>query len=273
MQFHTASDGTQIHVHTVGEGSDVVLIHGWPLNHQMWESQLRPLVESGHRVTTYCRRGFGHSDKPWNGYDYDTFADDLRTVMTGAKVENAALVGFSMGGGEIARYMSRHGGQGVSRAVLISSVAPFMLKTDDNPDGVPESVFEEMKAGLVKDRPAFLAEFNQDFFGQGTEAGGTSEAMMEWARGIAMQGSLKATVDCVDAFGKTDFRPDMASFKVPTLVIHGTADKTVPIEVSGQAAAKAIDGAELVQYEGAPHAVFETHTDSLNQDLVSFLKH
>lgn len=271
MTFHSAADGTQLHVQVVGEGSDVVLIHGWPLSHAMWEGQLRPLVESGHRVITYCRRGFGHSEKPWTGYDYDTFADDLQSVMQGVGARDAALVGFSMGGGEVARYMSRHGGNNVSKAVLISSVVPFMLKTEDNPDGVPESALDDIKSGLIEDRPAFLADFNQDFFGQGTEEGGTSDAMMAWAGTVAMQASLKATVDCVDAFGKTDFRGDLSAFEVPTLVVHGAADKTVPIEVSGKAAAQGIDGAELALYEGAPHAVFVTQRERLNRDLVGFL--
>lgn len=271
MPYIETKDGTKLHSFTYGEGRDVVLIHGWPLSHAMWEYQLADLVDAGNRVTAYCRRGFGHSEQPWNGYDYDTMSDDLAAVMEASGVENAALVGFSMGGGEVARYMSRHGGKSVRSTVLVSAVTPYMLKTDDNPDGVDGQIFEDMKAGLREDRPKFLNDFNQDFFGQGTEEGGVSEALLHNAVRVAMQASPKATIDCVDAFAKTDFRPDMAAFTVPTLIIHGTGDKTVPFEASAKRAHEMIKGSELKTYEGAPHALVNTHTKQFNKDLIAFL--
>ena len=263
-------DGTQLHALTYGEGRDVVLVHGWPLSHAMWEYQLEPLVAAGNRVVAYCRRGFGHSGKPWTGYDYDTLADDLAAVMEATGAKDAALVGFSMGGGEVARYMSRHGGKGVRSAALVSAVTPYMLKGDDNPDGIDGSILEGMKAGLREDRPGFLKDFNKDFFGQGLVSG-VSEAMLDWAVATAMQASPKATLDCVDAFGKTDFRPDMSAFRVPTLIVHGTADKTVPIEASADRAAEMIATARIKRYDGAPHALVITHKEQFNEDLVAFL--
>lgn len=272
MPFAKADDGTDIHTQTCGDGPDVVLIHGWPLSHAMWEYQVGDLVAAGNRVTTYCRRGFGMSGKPWTGYDYDTMADDLAAVMEHTGVKDAALVGFSMGGGEVARYMSRHGGKNVRSAVLVSAVTPFLLKTDDNPEGVDGQVFQDMKDGLKADRPQFLTDFNSGFFGQGTEAGGVSEALLSDAVRVAMQASPKATLDCVDAFGTTDFRADMKAFTVPTLVIHGDADQTVPVEASAKRAADMIEVAELKTYEGAPHALVYTHTERFNADLIAFLK-
>ncbi len=272
MPYVSANDGTDLHFLTYGEGPDVVLIHGWPLSHAMWEYQVGDLVAAGNRVTMYCRRGFGHSGKPWTGYDYDTMTDDLATVMEAAKVKDAALVGFSMGGGEVSRYMSRHKGKNVRSTVLVSAVPPYMLKTDDNPEGVDGQIFEDMKAGLKADRPKFLTDFNQSFFGQGTEKGGVSEELLHNAVQVAMQASPKATLDCVDAFGKTDFRADMDAFDVPTLIIHGTGDQTVPAEASAQRAADMIKGAELKTYDGAPHALVNTHTEQFNADLIEFLK-
>ncbi|NNE52466.1 MAG: alpha/beta hydrolase [Sulfitobacter sp.] len=272
MPYATAKDGTRLHYFTYGNGPDVVLIHGWPLSHAMWEYQVQALVDAGNRVTAYCRRGFGHSDQPWEGYDYDTMSDDLAAVMEAAELRDVALVGFSMGGGEVARYMSRHEGRNVRAAALISAVPPFMMKTDDNPEGVDPQIFEDIKQGLRDDRPGFLTGFNQDFFGQGTDAGGVSEALLNEAVRVAMQASPKATLDCVDAFGKTDFRGDMAHFKVPTLIIHGTGDKTVPFEASAKRAAEMIEGAELKTYDGAPHALTMTHKDQFNSDLIAFLR-
>ncbi len=272
MAYATANDGTELHYMTHGEGRDVVLIHGWPLSYAMWEYQIADLVEAGNRVTAYCRRGFGASGKPWSGYDYDTMTDDLAAVMNAAGVRGAALVGFSMGGGEVARYMSRHKGENVRAAVLVAAVPPFMLRTDDNPEGVDGQIFEDMKAGLRKDRPKFLTDFYQGFFGQGTEQGGVSAELLHDAVRVAMQASPKATLDCVDAFGWTDFRADMDAFDVPTLIIHGTGDQTVPPEASAERAATMIKGAELKTYDGAPHALINTHTEQFNADLIAFLK-
>ena len=271
MPIVTTSDKTDLYVKDWGEGRPVVLIHGWPLNADSWEYQAVKLAEAGYRVVAYDRRGFGRSSQPWTGYDYDTLSDDLAAVISALGLTDATIAGFSMGGGEVSRYMSRHGGKGVAQAALISSIAPYMLKTEDH-DGVPGEVFEEMKSGLRKDRAAFLQDFFKDFYGQGTEAGGVSDAVLHWTWSMAMMASPKATLDCVDAFGRTDLRPDMDAFDVPTLVIHGTKDETVPIDSAGRAAAKMIRGAELKEYEGAPHGLTATEPDRVTDDLLAFLK-
>lgn len=273
MEFITTRDGNKLYCSDQGQGSPVVLIHGWPLNADMWEYQTLALLERGHRVIAYDRRGFGRSSKPASGYTYDTFADDLRDVLEQRGVDKAALVGFSMGGGEVARYLSRHGSARVSKCVLISSVTPYMLKTDDNPKGVPEKAFQDMATGLREDRPHFLHHFTKDFYGVGFVSSPVSSETFHWSEMLAYQASLKASVDCVRAFGHTDFRPDMKAFaNVPTMIIHGTADKTVPIEPSAEAAARAIAHATFHRYEGAPHGLFITHKNRLIEDLLGFLK-
>ena len=271
MAFVETKDGVQLHVKDVGQGKPVLLIHGWPLTGDMFEYQSLALIEAGYRVITYDRRGFGQSGHPATGYDYNTFADDLAAVMSKLGLDGVTLVGFSMGGGEIARYMSRHGGTGVSKAVLVSSVAGYLLKTNDNPDGVDQSVFDDMKAQIRKDRFAFLQEFAKMFYGVGWVSSPVTQGVLDWSFVLGIMASPKATIDCVDAFGTTDFRQDFAAFKVPTLVIHGTGDKTVPIDPTGRAAAKAITGAKLIEYEGEPHGLFATAADRLNKDLIAFI--
>ena len=271
MPFLAAKDGTQLYYKDWGGGRPVVFIHGWPFDGDMWEYQMPALTKAGYRTIAYDRRGFGRSDQPWTGYDYDTFADDLKAVLDTLDLQDVVLVGFSMGGGEIARYLSRHGGARIAKTVLVSAVTPFLLKTDDHPDGVDASVFEGMIDGLEKDRPNFLATFSKLFFGVGVFSSPSSSELIQWTGNLAMLASPKATIDCVRAFGETDFRPDMSAFTIPTLVIHGDADQTVPIDVSGKAAAAAIPGAKLVVYEGAPHAVPFTHKDRLTADLLAFL--
>jgi pimeloyl-ACP methyl ester carboxylesterase len=266
-------DGTNLYVKTWGEGRPVVLIHGWPLTADSWDPQALALAEGGYRAIAYDRRGFGRSDQPWTGYDYDTLADDLADVMeaTGARGE-AALVGFSMGGGEVARYMSRHGGAGVVQAGLVSSVVPYLLRTDDNPDGVPEETLAGMAEGIRDDRAKFMAGFLKDFFGVTASSQPVSQEVLDWAWSQCCRAGLRPTLACADAFAHTDFRPDLAAFAVPTLVIHGTEDATVPIEATGRAAAEGIANAELVEYEGEPHGVFATAKDRLTDDLLRFLK-
>ena len=265
-------DGTRLFVKTLGEGRPVILIHGWPLSADSWDPQMMALADAGYRAIAYDRRGFGRSDQPPTGYDYDTFADDLADVMQkmGA-MDDVALVGFSMGGGEIARYMSRHGGKGVSQSVLVSSVVPFMLKTDDNPDGVPQSTFDEMTDGMKDDFRAFFPPFFEDFYGDGWVTQKVSDEEKRWAWNTTMMAGQYATIQSAGAFATTDFRPDLPHFKVPTLVIHGTADKTVPIDASGRAVAEAVPTATLIEYDGEPHAVFATQKDRLTQDLLDFL--
>ncbi|KQM32439.1 MULTISPECIES: alpha/beta fold hydrolase [Rhizobium/Agrobacterium group] len=271
MAFIEAKDGTKLHVKDMGQGRPVILIHGWPLTGDMFEYQTVALLESGFRVITYDRRGFGQSGHPASGYTYDTFADDLAAVIDGLELQNVSLVGFSMGGGEIARYLSRHGASKVSKAVLVASVAGYLLKDESNPDGVDASVFEGMKKDIRKDRFDFLQSFAKTFYGVGLVTSPVSQGVLDWSFVLGVMASPKATIDCVDAFAKTDFRPDFAAFTIPTLVIHGTGDKTVPIDPTGRAAANGIAGAKLIEYDGEPHGLFATVPDRLNQDLIEFL--
>lgn len=272
MPMIETRDGTSLYVKTWGDGPPVVLIHGWPLSCDSWDPVSHALAEAGFRAIAYDRRGFGRSHQPSSGYDYDTFSDDLADVMAAMSVkEGAALVGFSMGGGEIARYMSRHGGRGVSRAALISSVVPYMLKTDDNPDGVPQTTFDEMTDGMLEDRAKFFTAFFKDFYGVGLLSHPVSDEVLQTSRITAMQAGLRPTLLAAKAFATTDFRGDLASLRVPTLVIHGTSDKTVPIDATGRAVAKAVPHATLVEYDGAPHGVFATHAERLKKDLLDFV--
>jgi len=271
MPFLETGDGVRLFYNDWGQGRPVVLVHGWPLNADMWEYQSVALASRGLRVVAYDRRGFGRSDQPWSGYDYDTLAADLAAVMTKLDLRQATLVGFSMGGGEVARYLSRHGAGRVSKAALLSSVVPFLLKTADHPEGVDRGVFDEMVAGLKKDRPAFLSALGKKFFGAGLLNFSVSNETLRWADALALQGSPKATIDCVRAFSETDFRPDLKAFTVPTLIVHGDADATVPIDTAGRAAVKAIAGAQYKEYAGAPHGLFYTEQDRLNADLLAFL--
>ena len=272
MPYVKTRDGTDIYVKDWGEGRPVILLHGWPLSSDSWDPQMKALAEAGFRAIAYDRRGFGRSGQPWSGYDYDTLTDDLHDVMEAAGAgQDATLIGFSMGGGEVARYQSRYDGKGVIAAGLISSVVPYMLKTDDNPDGVPEETLQEMADGMLKDLPNFFRTFFKDFFGVGYVTSPVSEALLDWAWRLAMQAGLQPTLACAESFGHTDFRPDLAAFRVPTLVLHGTSDKTVPIDASGRRAAEGIANAQLVEYDGAPHGLFATESDRLTNDLLTFL--
>ena len=255
-----------------GSGRPIVLIHGWPLTSAMWDYQAVPLAEQGFRVITYDRRGFGQSDKPYTGYDYDSFADDLKALLDHLDLTDVVLVGFSMGGGEVARYMSRHAGARIGKAVLVSAVTPFLMKTADNPDGVDSTVFDGIIDKLREDRPGFLASFAKGFYGVGFITSPVSEAFLDWTLQIALQGSPKATLDCVHAWSATDFRQDLKTFKVPTLVIHGGSDATVPVEKSGALAAKLVPNAKLVIYDGAPHGLTYTERERLNADLAAFAR-
>lgn len=274
MPYVKTSDGTDIYVKDWdGGGRPVVLIHGWPLSADSWDAQGIALAEAGFRVIAYDRRGFGRSSQPWRGYEYDTFSDDLAEVLaaTGA-TSDVSLVGFSMGGGEIARYMSRHSGKGVVSAALISSVVPYLPRTDDNPHGAPQAQLEAIAKAVKEDRAAFFrTTFFKQFFGVGLISHPVSDEVIHWAWNIAMQASLHSTLEAAKAFSSTDFRPDLAAFDVPTLVLHGTADATVPIGPTGRAAAKGIRNAQLVEYEGAPHGLFATEGDRLSKDLLTFL--
>ncbi len=268
----TDTNGVAIELYhqDLGSGKPVVLIHGWPLTHASWEHQLNELPRHGLRVIAYDRRGFGASSKPWSGYDYDHFADDLKAVLDTLDLKEVTLVGFSMGGGEVARYMSRHHGARVSRCVFVAAVTPFMVKTDNNPEGAPAEGFEEIKAALAKDRPAFLAGFCKKFYNVGLISQPVSEETLWWSASLAYPASPKATLDCVDAFSRTDFRLDLKAIKVPTLIIHGDEDHTVPLAVSAARTAALLPHAEYKVYEGAPHGLNVTHKEALNADLIRF---
>lgn len=271
MSVIETKDGITLHVKDTGKGRPVVLIHGWPLTGDMFEYQTVALLEAGYRVISYDRRGFGQSSHPATGYDYDTFADDLAAVMEKQDVQGANLVGFSMGGGEIARYLSRHGASRIAKVALVSSVVPYLMKGQDNPDGVDESVLEDMKKQIRTDRFSFLQSFAKMFYGVGFVSKPVSQALLDWTFVLAVMASPLATLRCVDAFGKTDFRPDLKSFTVPTLIIHGTSDKTVPIDAAGRAAAKGIPGSRFIEYSGEPHGLFATVPERLNADLIGFI--
>lgn len=272
MGYITTRDDTKLYYKDWGAGRPVILVHGWPLSADSWDDQAMAIADAGMRAITYDRRGFGRSEQPFGGYDYDTLADDFAAVIESTGAGDAVLVGFSMGGGEVARYMSRHAGKNVAQAALIGSVVPYMLKTADNPDGVDQATQEQIAAGIKQDRAHFFAGFFKNFYGVGLVSSPVSNELLEASRNTAMQASLKATLACAEAFGTTDFRPDLANFNVPTLIIHGTADKTVPIDATGRAAAKAIPGAHLIEYDGAPHGLFATHKERLTNDLLAFIR-
>ncbi|HKJ48836.1 MAG TPA: alpha/beta hydrolase [Christiangramia sp.] len=255
-----------------GEGKPVILIHGWPLSHRMWEYQINEIVEAGFRCIAYDRRGFGDSDKPWTNYDYDSLANDLNDVITELGLSEVTIIGFSMGGGEVARYIGKYGTANISKAALISAVPPFMLKTDDNPDGLEKETFEVFKKEIKKDRPAFLKGFGKQFVNFDKVGDRISEEMADYYWAVACKASPNATLECVDSFGYTDFRKDLEKFDVPTLVVHGDADQIVPIEISGKKSADMIPNSEYHVIEEAPHGLVLTHTAEFNNILLDFLK-
>lgn len=254
-----------------GGGKPVVLIHGWPLSGRSWENQVGALVDAGRRVVTYDRRGFGDSSQPWTGYDYDTFAADLAALLDQLDLREATLVGFSMGGGEVVRYLSAFGADRVEKAVLAAAVPPYLYRNDDNPDGgLDDDTIARFQHGVRGDRIAFLKEFTTNFF----SAGGkllVSEEQRAYAQRIAEFASPRGTLDCIKVFARTDFRDDLARITVPTLVIHGDSDAIVPFEVSGKRSAEALANSKLVLVEGGPHAINATHAERFNQELFQFL--
>lgn len=263
----------QLHYQDLGQGRPVVLIHGWPLSGRMWEAQIGPLVEAGYRVITYDRRGFGSSSQPWDGYDYDTLAQDLHILLNHLNLHDATLVGFSMGGGEVARYIGKYGTARVAKAVLAAAVTPCLFLADDNPEGAVSSADIAAKQQAVRqDRLAFLDGFTQTFF---TPKGGqllVSEAQREYAKMIAAFASSQGTHDCINAFSRTDFRADLKKFTIPTLILHGDSDQTVPFEASGARAYQAIAGSQLHLIKGAPHGCHLSHAQEFNQALLDFLQ-
>ena len=267
MSYIKTRNGNKLYIKDWGSGPPVILMHGWPLSADTWDESAMAFADAGFRAISYDRLGFGRSSQPFDGYDYDSLADDLADVIKETSASDATIVGFSMGGGEVARYMSRHNGKNVVKAALVASVVPFLLKTPDHPEGVDQSAFDGMAAMMKKDRASFWGAFFKDFFGSGV-----SNEVLEWARKQAMEASFKATLACAKSFSSTDFRPDLKAFTVPTLIIHGTADKTVPIDITARAAAKAIPNARLIEYEGAAHGLVVTEKERMTNDLLAFLK-
>ncbi|WP_027351805.1 alpha/beta fold hydrolase [Halotalea alkalilenta] len=253
-------------------GATVVLIHGWPLSHRMWEPQLEALYQAGHRAIAYDRRGFGDSSKPWSGYDYDTLSDDLHALLEALDLEQVVLVGFSMGGGEVARYIARHGEQRISKLALLGAVTPYLLKDESNPEGVDGSVFEQMLDGVRKDRPAFLAPFGKAFLNWSEEQPSVSPEWLDYNRIIALFASPHGTLECIKAFSATDFRDDLKRIKLPTLVLHGDSDQTVPFEVSGKRVTEFVPHAQVELIEGGPHGFNLTHVEHTNRQLLDFIK-
>ena len=255
-----------------GSGKPVVLIHGWPLSGRSWEKQLPALLEAGYRVVTYDRRGFGDSSKPTSGYDYDTFAADLHALITKLDLRDAALVGFSMGGGEVARYLGTHGSERVRKAAFLAAIPPFLLKSADNPEGVDGGIFDGIKKGIAADRPAFLSGFLSNFYNVDVLKG--KRISDEWVRlswNIAAMASPKATLDCVSAW-LTDFRKDLAKIDVPTLVLHGDSDRIVPLEASAKRTHDAVKGSRYVVVKDGPHGLNWTHADEVNRALLDLLR-
>jgi pimeloyl-ACP methyl ester carboxylesterase len=261
----------ELHYEDHGTGRPVVLIHGWPLSGRSWEAQVGPLVDAGYRVVTYDRRGFGESSQPWTGYDYDTFAADLDAVLEGLDLTDVTLVGFSMGGGEVARYLGIFGSARVRSAVLAAAVTPYLAKTGDNPDGgLDEATIAQFLGGVAADRPAFLEGFVKDFFSAGRKQV-VSDAAVHYAWQIASTASPKGTADCITAFARTDFRTDLARVDVPVLVLHGDRDGIVPFEVSGRRVAEHVKDVETVVVEGGPHGFNLSHAAEFNAALLTFL--
>jgi non-heme chloroperoxidase len=266
MPFVEAADGTSIFYRDWGAGQPVLFINNWGLDSQMWQYQMVPLINQGVRCGAYDRRGTGRSTVPWRGYDYDTLADDLASIIEQRDLNDVVLVSHSMGAGEVVRYLSRRGTGRVSRIVLIAPTTPFLLKTRDNPDGLDRSGFDEMRAASRKGYPKWIANAVKPYF-----AKGTSLQMMQWVANLALQCPLKTAIDLSYAWSETDFREELPKIKLPALIIQGDKD-TLPIDLTGQRTAPLIKGSQFKVYEGEAHGLMFTSTDRLNRDLLSFLK-
>ena len=272
MSILKTKDGSEIYYKDWGVGRPVVFSHGWPLNADAWDSQMMFLAESGYRVIAHDRRGHGRSSQPWNGNDMNTYADDLAALMEALDVKSATHVGHSTGGGEVARYIGRHGSKRVAQAVLMSAVPPLMLKTPNNPGGLPISVFDELRASVAADRAQFFKDLTMPFYGYNKPGAKISEGVREsfWLQGMLC--SIKAAYDCIKQFSETDFTEDLKKIDVPTLILHGEADQIVPIGASAMLSSKFVKNARLKVYPGAPHGMPTTLADEINTDLLSFVK-
>jgi non-heme chloroperoxidase len=273
MSMLTTKDNTQIYYKDWGDGQPVVFSHGWPLSSDSWEAQMLFLASRGYRCIAHDRRGHGRSSQPWNGNEMDTYADDLSELIELLDLQGAVLIGFSAGGGEVARYIGRHGMQRVAKAALISAVPPLMLKTAANPGGLPVEKFDAIRKGSNADRSQFYKDLaSGPFFGANRPGAKVSQGMIDsfWLQG--MQAGARNTFECIKAFSKTDFTEDLKKFAVPTLIVHGDDDQIVPIGAAALRSAKLVNNATLKIYPGAPHGLAETHKDQLNADLLAFLK-
>jgi non-heme chloroperoxidase len=273
--FITTRDGVDIYYKDWGprNGQPIVFSHGWPLSSDSWESQMFYLAGQGYRVIAHDRRGHGRSSQPWEGNDMDHYADDLAQVIEALDLKNAVLIGFSTGGGEVARYVGRHGTKRVAKLALVSAVPPLMVKTADNPGGLPLEVFDGIRAGSVKDRSQLYLDIaSGPFYGYNRPGAKPSQGIINswWMQG--MMGGHKNTYDSIKAFSETDFRADLAKFDKPTLIIHGDDDQIVPIDAAGRASARIVKHAKLLVYPGAPHGLTDTHKDKVNADLLAFIK-
>jgi non-heme chloroperoxidase len=271
MATITTTDGTEIFYKDWGTGQPVVFSHGWPLNADAWDDQAFLVASNGFRAVAHDRRGHGRSGQPWTGNEMDTYADDLAQVIEALNLSDVILVGHSTGGGEVTRYMGRHGTARVAKAVLVGAIPPLMLKTDANPDGTPIEAFDEIRAGVIADRSQFYKDLSAPFYGANrpgsTVSQGTRDAFWLWG----MQVGLKGAFDCVKAFSETDLTEDLERIDVPTLIIHGDDDQIVPIAASAHRSAEIVKDATLKVYPGAPHGLFVTHKDQFNADLLAFI--